>query len=90
MHDRSRAQEVARVEASVRAEQDQRRYLRVMAARVGRGNFFEAQPRRVSRLVGLAAVQVRSFRTSAHRLLTRRSTVRSTDFGDGGSRESQA
>lgn len=72
-HEQSRVQEVARLEAALRAEQDQRRRMRVAAARVGRGNFFEAMPRRMTRTINLAATHVRS---STHNLLSRRMTVR--------------
>ena len=79
-HELARVQEVARLEAALRTEQDQRRRMRVAAARVGRGNFFEAMPRRmtrrISRSVAMAAVQVR---TSTHSLLVRRATVRGAD-----------
>lgn len=53
----------------MRAEQDERRRMRVAAVRVGRGNFFEAGPRRMSRVVGMAATHVRA---SVHRLMSRR------------------
>ncbi len=85
-HELARVQEVARLEAALRTEQDQRRRMRVAAASVGRGNFFEAMPRRlsrrVSRTVGMAALQVR---TSTRHVLARRMTARrgAPDAPDG-------